>query len=85
VKLLYIMVTNNVDHEQEIELEVVTKSSPDFSVTVEMPPVGTESSEVPGTTRRVVVRRVNLSIIPPDGVGLQPRFRGRRIDVAETV
>ena len=50
VKLLYIMLTNNVDHEQEIELQVVTKGSPDFSVTVEMPPAGTESSEVPGTT-----------------------------------
>jgi uncharacterized protein (DUF433 family) len=24
-------------------------------------------------------------MIPPDGVGLQPRFRGRRIDVAEIV
>ena len=29
--------------------------------------------------------RVNLSMIPPDGVGLQPRFRGLRIGVAETV
>jgi len=30
-------------------------------------------------------RRVNLSMIPPDGVGLQPRFRGLRIGIAETV
>ena len=50
VELLYIMLTNNVDHEQEVELQVVTTGSPDFTVTVEMPPVGTESSEVPGTT-----------------------------------
>jgi len=29
--------------------------------------------------------RVNLSMIPPDGVGLQPRLGGRWIDMAETV
>jgi len=29
--------------------------------------------------------RVKLSTIPPDGVGLQPRFRSRWIDVAEAV
>jgi hypothetical protein len=31
VKLLYIMLTNSVDYKQEVELQIVTKSSPDFS------------------------------------------------------
>ncbi|AUX09280.1 hypothetical protein AArcSl_1651 [Halalkaliarchaeum desulfuricum] len=50
VELLYIMLTTNLVQEQEIKLEVVSGPDHHFSMTVEMPPIGTDSSEVPGTT-----------------------------------
>lgn len=50
MELLYIMLTTNIEREQEIKLEVVSGSDHHSSMTVEMPSVGTDTSEVPGTT-----------------------------------
>ncbi|WP_444683396.1 hypothetical protein [Halorubrum sp. FL23] len=50
VELLYIMFTNNTQREQKIELQLFTREERLFTKTVEMPPVGTDNSEVAGTT-----------------------------------
>ncbi|WP_241432998.1 hypothetical protein [Halorubrum tebenquichense] len=50
IELLYIMTTNNSEKKQKIDLQLLTGGERLFTKTIEMPPVGTDNSEVPGTT-----------------------------------